>query len=138
MLKSESCKINNTIKTTIDARVYPLEAIYGAAYVFLDRAYLRLDGNPKKEILVILKGKKELTEKQLGKLRDEFLNELLNYGLRYKISESNKKIREYVVGKALFPTMSPEIEGTEEKDEDWQKDDLGIAVPWEEKYNKGK
>jgi len=138
MKKVKIDKTKNQIIVTVDSKLYPLEAVYGASYVFLDRAYLRLDGNPKKEISVILKGKKELTEKQLGKLKDEFLNELLNYGLRYKISESNKKIREYVVGKALFSTMPPEIEETEEKDEDWQKDDLGIAVPWEEKYEKGK
>jgi len=138
MKKVKIDKTKNQIIATVDSKLYPLEAVYGAAYVFLDKAYLRLDGNPKKEVLVILKGKKELTEKQLEKLRDEFLNELLNYGLRYKISESNKKIREYVVGKALFSAMPPEIEETEEKDEDWQKDDLGIAVPWEEKYGKGK
>jgi len=138
MKKVKIDKIKNQIIVTVDSKLYPLEAVYGASYVFLDKAYLRLDGNPKKEVLVILKGKKELTEKQLEKLRDEFLNELLNYGLRYKISESNKKIREYVVGKALFSAMPPEIEETEEKDEDWQKDDLGIAVPWEEKYGKGK
>ena len=138
MKKVKIDKTKNQIIVTVDSKLYPLEAVYGASYVFLDKAYLRLDGNPKKEVLVILKGKKELTEKQLGKLRDEFLNELLNYGLRYKISESNKKIREYVVGKALFSAMPPETEETEEKDEDWQKDDLGIAVPWEEKYSKGK
>jgi len=52
MKKIKIDKTKNQIIVTADSRLYPLEAVYGAAYVFLDRAYLRLDGNPKKEILV--------------------------------------------------------------------------------------
>ena len=141
MLKSESCKINNTIKTTIDARVYPLEAIYGAAYVFLDKAYLRLDGDPKSEIIVTIKGKKKLNQTELKKIAGEFYNELLNYSLRYQISKRNKRIREYIVGSALLgslPKKQTEDKEDKEDKEDWQKDPLKIADHWEEKYTKKK
>lgn len=123
------------IQIAIDPQLYPLEAVYGAAYVFLDRAYLRLAGNPKKEIIVQIKGKENLTKRKLENLADEFLNELLNYSLRCKISKNNRKIREYIVGTALLSSLAetPEKEGEKE---DWQKDTLGIAVPWEEKYKK--
>jgi len=53
MKKVKIDKTKNQIIVTVDSKLYPLEAVYGASYVFLDRAYLRLDGNPKKEVLVI-------------------------------------------------------------------------------------
>ena len=55
---------NNTIKFFLNLQNYPLEAVYGTAYVFLDRAYLFLDSRPSKKITVSLKGKKKLTKKQ--------------------------------------------------------------------------
>jgi len=115
-----------------------LEAIYGASYILLDRAYLFLDGNPKSQVMVTLKGKERLNKKQLKDLAGEFYNELLNCTLRDKISKNNQKIREYVVARALFSAQEPlqkEIK-KETKKEEWQKDTLGIAIPWEEKYKK--
>ena len=136
-------KINakeNKIIVPVNSQLYPLEAIYGAAYVFLDRAYLFLDGNPKKQIWIHLKGKKKLAKKELKDLAGEFYNELLNCALRDKISKNNQKIREYIVARALFSTTEEkkakkEIK-KETKKEEWQKDTLGIAIPWEEKYKK--
>jgi len=129
-------KGNNRIKVTVDSKIYPLEAVYGAAYVFLDKAYLRLEGDPKKKITIAIKGKSKLSKKEIEKLAGEFLNELLNYSLRYQISRQNRRIREYIVGSALLGAAGEEQ--TEEEKEDWQKDTLGIAVPWEEKYKKKK
>ncbi len=127
----------NQIKIEINPEIYPLEAVYGAAYVFLDKAYLRLDGDPKKKIIVNIKSKNNLNKKELENLANDFLNELLNYGLRYKISKNNRKIREYIVGTALLSASAVFVEDQkEEKKEDWQKDTLEIAVPWEEKYGK--
>jgi len=122
----------NQIIIKVNPKIYPLEAIYGAAYVFLDRAYLFLDGNPEKEVIVTLKGKEKMTERKLKNLAGEFYNELLNCALRQKISQNNQKIREYIVSQALLSAIE------EEKEEEWQKDPLGIAVPWEEKYGKKK
>lgn len=122
----------NQIIIKVNPKIYPLEAIYGAAYVFLDRAYLFLDGNPEKEVIVTLKGKEKMTEQKLKNLAGEFYNELLNCALRQKISQNNQKIREYIVSQALLSAIE------EEKEEEWQKDPLGIAVPWEEKYGKKK
>lgn len=136
MSKPQVKKNKNQIKVIINPEIYPLEAVYGAAYVFLDKAYLRLDGDPKKEIIVQIKSKEELDKKGLENLANDFLNELLNYGLRYKISKNNKKIREYIVGTALLSATGENLEGEGEAKEDWQKDTLGIAIPWEEKYEK--
>jgi len=129
-------KTKSQIEVIINPKIYPLEAVYGAAYVFLDRAYLKLDGDPEKKILVQIKSKENYSKKKLENLAGDFLNELLNYGLRYQISKNNRKIREYIVGTALLSALGENLK--EEVKEDWQKDTLGIAVPWEEKYEKKK
>ena len=154
----------NKIVVFLNPKLYSLEAIYGAAYVFLDRAYVYLEEAPKSKVKVALKGKNRLTEKELEILRDEFLNELLNFSLREQISKNNKKIREYIVAKALFSASATVMPGrkpmgqedvqekklsggvipwtgekfkersAEKRGKIWTKDPLGIAVPWEEKY----
>ena len=140
MTKFKLNQKENKIVVPVNPQLYSLEAIYGAAYVFLDRAYLFLDGNPKSQVMVTLKGKERLNKKQLKDLAGEFYNELLNCALRNQISKNNQKIREYIVARALFSTTEEkkakkEIK-KETKKEEWQKDTLGIAIPWEEKYKK--
>jgi len=146
---------NKEIKIAVNPKIYPLEAIYGAAYVFLDRAYVFLDGNPKTKIMVSIKSKDEESFGKADKIKSEFLNELVNCSLRRQIAERNAKLREYVAGAALlgasgdinvFPVtetdnISPdelpigtEIEETVIETETWKEDPYQIAVPWEEKY----
>lgn len=132
-------KKKNQLLISLNPKIYPLEAVYGACYVFIDRAYLFLDGNPEKEIRVFIKGKEELNSKELEKLAGEFKNELLNYTLRLTIAKNTKKIRETIVEKALFSALPHEEIVAEEKEEKvFEEDPLGIAVPWEEKYGKKK
>lgn len=128
------------MKITLNSGIYPLEAIISAAYSFLDRAYVFLDGKPAGgNIIVDLKSKNGKTSKKSSQqLKGEFMNELLFNTLRLKIGKNNKKIREYIIGRALFSPTSDffdETEGTD-KDADYLEDPLGIAVPWEEKYPK--
>ncbi len=137
-------KINekeNKVIIPVDHKVYPLEAIYGASYVFIDKSYIFLEDGGKK-IRVNLKGKKKMSAKKLENLGGEFLNELLNSSLRYQISKNNKKLREYIAGVVLFSASkgdamltSAETDMKEESDA-WMDDPLGIAVPWEEKFSK--
>ena len=151
---------NETV-VLVDPKVYSLEAVYGAAYLFLDEAYFYLEEGLKSKIKVNIKGKEKLTEKKLENLKDEFLNELLNSDLRDKISKNNKKMREYILGKALSSALDGPLElKNNEKcqsidsirdktlwdkndlkkefmkdfNEDWEKDLKEIAIPWEEKY----
>ena len=132
----------NQITIWLNTKTYPLEAIYSAAYVFLDRAYIFLDGDPEREIIVSLKGKIKLNKMQLKKLSGEFCNELLNYLLRVEIGKRTQKIREYIVASALVSSLpiqsltSPYVIPEEMVKEDWKKDPLGITIPWEKKYTK--
>jgi len=124
---------NNLLELRLNSKVYSLGAIYSACYVFIDKAYLFLDGDPKKEIIVTMKGKKKLSKKQLEGLAGEFFNELLSAVLRINLAQHNKKIRQYIVERALVSAA-----GEENLDESASHldDPLGIAVPWEEKYSK--
>lgn len=127
---------NNQIIFSLNPNFYSLEAVYAAAYVFVDRAYVHLDGDPKKEIVVSLKGKHKLGKDELEGLRGEFLNELLDHLLRVQISQKNQKIREYIVASVLLsalPQGSFDGQNDLKEADDWQNDPLGIAVPWEEK-----
>lgn len=138
-------KKKNGLVISLNPKIYPLEAIYGACYVFIDRAYLFLDGDPKKEIKVFIKGKQELKLKDIEKIAGEFKNEILNYILRLSIAKNTKKIRETIVERALFSVLPHEeelkkISESEQIDKKTitEDDPLGIAVPWEEKYGKKK
>lgn len=124
------------IKFTIDLKVYPLEAVYGASYVFIDRAYIFLESLKNSKVEVRFKAKEE--NQEIEKIKNEFFNELLNYALRLKISKHNHKLREFVVSQALFASLGKEKGILEDKKEkfEFEDDPLGIAVPWEEKYGK--
>jgi len=124
---------NNLLEMKLNPMIYPLEVIYSTSYVFIDRAYLFLDGDPKKEIIVAIKGKKNLSKKQLENLAGEFLNELLSAALRINLAQHNKKIRQYIVERALVSAANDE---NLDESVSYLDDPLGIAVPWEEKYSK--
>lgn len=132
----------NSVTITINPKLYALETIYSAGYVFLDRAYILLDGDPKKDILVKLKPKEKEDLKKLGL---EFFNELINYADYQKRAEQTKKIREMLLERALITNDPSVIQNNEEfednlddleDDEDYLDDPEGIAIPWEEKYGK--
>ena len=129
----------------VNPKLYPLEVIYSAAYVFLDRAYVLLDGDPKKEVIVKLMPKEKHDLKKLG---GEFFNELINYADYNKRAKETKSIREMLLQRALItndPSVLQEGDGELDKimgelddneDSDYLEDPEGIAIPWEEKYGK--
>lgn len=127
------------ILISINPRIYSLDVIYSAAYVFLDKAYLLLDGDPQKKIVVELRPK-EKSKSNLEKLGREFNNELLNYATYKEQSERNASIRQAIVQRALLTSeMVEQAEQTEQdlgEDLDYLEDPDGIAIPWEEKYGK--
>lgn len=129
------------MKIELNSKIYPLEAVLNACYLFIDRVYVFLDTNRAgTKIIVDLKAKNKISLKKLNQLSSEFMNELLHCSLRYKISKNNKKIREYIVGRALYSTLSgvnfPPPDGDEITD--YKSDPLGIADSWEESHVKAK
>ena len=131
------------MKFQLSCKIYPFEAVLNASYTFIDRVYIFLDSNLKEDkVIVSFKEKQKLSPKKLEDLRGEFMNELLHCVLRYKISKNNKKIREYIVGRALYSALPLPMEeallGEDSGKLDYQEDPLGITIPWEEKHGKKK
>lgn len=116
---------------TISEDLYPLDAIYGAAYLFVDRCWILLDRPADRQVSVRLTSK---TDEPLKSVEGEFCNELLNQVLRFRIGESTRQIREYTMARAFFgDNTSASIDAllAELDDEELADDDLDIAVPWE-------
>ncbi|MFH1434691.1 MAG: His-Xaa-Ser system protein HxsD [Pseudomonadota bacterium] len=124
----------------VDETAYPLDAVYGAAYVFLDRAYVFLERGGKETINVSISSKLPMDRENLMAMAGEFVNELLNQAIRKNLDESTRKIREYIVVKSHYaPAESRmDIDGLLDRTlkEAFDEDPLDIAVPWEEKYGK--
>lgn len=139
----------DSVLLSVNPKIYPLEAIYSAAYVFLDKVYFLLDGDPDSEVIVELKPKnKPKSKEELETLGREFNNELINYSDYQKRSEKTARIRELIMQRALLTNAQlsggQDYESDEainspgsEDDADFLEDPEGIAIPWEEKYGKG-
>ena len=122
------------VSFTVSEELYPLDAIYGAAYLFVDRCYVFLDRPGDKQVEVRLKSREPADEAALESLAGEFANELLNQVLRFRIGESTGRIREYYMARAFFstPAQASIDQLLAELDaEEMAEDDLEISVPWE-------
>ncbi len=138
----------DSVLLSVNPKIYPLEAVYSAAYVFLDKVYLLLDGDPESEVIVELKPKnKPKNKEELEALGREFNNELINYSDYQKRSEKTARIRELIMQRALLTNAQLSDEQGSDADEsinntgieddaDFLEDPEGIAIPWEEKYGK--
>ncbi len=129
-----------SVTVVADASVYPIEAVYGAAYIFIDRCYVLIDKAREGAFSVTLTPKAAgATAETLRAMVGEFANELLSQAWRQKILEENRVILEAVTTQALAGAMGPPtIDDLASFDfsEDGFDDPLGIAMSWEEKHKK--
>ncbi len=134
-----------SVTLTVDAAVYPLEAVYGAAYIFIDRCFVLLDRPKAGSVAVTLTSKKAAADADaLRSLAGEFANELLTQAWRQKIIEENRVLLEQVTTQALAGAAAradvkePSLDDLASFDftEEAFDDPLGIAMSWEEKYKK--
>lgn len=122
------------VRFSVDESVYDLDVIMGAAYLFIDRCYVFLDREADRRVAVVLRSRDVATEESLTALAGHFSNELLNQALRKNIGESNAKIREFIMARALFSAEGPSTIDkllAELDAEEMASDDLDIPVPWE-------
>lgn len=140
----ENIKINkrdNAVIVSVNPSIYPLEVVYSAAYMFLDKVYVFIDGNTDKEILVKLKPKNK--GEDLEELAGLFNNELVNYSVYVIQAARSSSIRDAIIRVALAveKTGEPEEESDTEEESDEEKsfveDPLGIAKPWTPEKAKG-
>lgn len=129
------------VEIEFDEGLYPKDAVYGAAYVFIDRCYVHLDRAADKRIKVRLRAKSGValdTETIAG----DFENELLGQAWRRMIADENRAFIESVTTRAIAGAAGPpgldELLDMEIGDASAFDDPLGIAMSWEEKYAKKK
>lgn len=132
--------VEGAVTVTVDASVYPLEALYGASYIFIDRCYVLLDRPRVGAFTVTLTPKATgATDEALRAMVGEFANELLSQAWRQKILEENRVILEAVTTQALAGALGPpsidDLASFDFSEESFE-DPLGIAMSWEEKYKK--
>lgn len=132
--------VEGAATVTVDASVYPLEALYGASYIFIDRCYVLLDRPRVGAFTVTLTPKTTgATDEALRAMVGEFANELLSQAWRQKILEENRVILEAVTTQALAGALGPpsidDLASFDFSEESFE-DPLGIAMSWEEKYKK--
>ena len=115
MLK-ENIKVdreNGFSAISINPKVYSLNNIYSAAYVFLDKAYVIIDEGSEGKIIVCLKPKEN---QDLEKLSMDFYNELLSHVNYSKNVKENNDIIKMIVQRALISadiSLSQEMEDKE-------------------------
>jgi len=115
----------------ISEDIYPAAAVLNTCYVFLERGYffIEREGPKARTLRVHIKTKRDADgAKALKALRGQFLDELVYASLRCALARANRKIREFIVGSALY------AQAGFAKDElflppgaDYEQDPLGIA-----------
>ena len=126
---------DDQVSFNVHEELFVRDAIYGAAYLFVDRCWLFLTRPADKIVGVHLKPKDDADEAKLEALAGEFANELLNQAIRVRIAESTATLREYTMARAFFtaPVQSSIDALLAELDaEELEEDELEISVPWEE------
>jgi len=119
---------SNSVLVSLNPKIYPLEIVYSAAYAFIDRAYVILDGDVSEEILVELRPKASLDPETLGR---EFNNELVNYAASAVQSLRSQEVRDAIVRRAFLTN-----EGASAPSDDFRNDPKGIANLWKQPEQK--
>ncbi len=123
----------------LDESLYPKDAVYGAAYVFIDRCYVKLDRPSPGRLSVRLKPKPGVTL-SADAFAGELENELLAQSWRRMIVDENRKLIEQVTTQALSGAAGPpgldDLLAMDLDEDTAFEDPLGIAMSWEEKYKK--
>ena len=142
-----------TAVVSIDESLYPLPAVQGAAYTFIDRCYVLLDRPAPGRLRVTLTTKqppapseadeaneaKAARASALRALAGELANELLACAYRHQLAQDNRVLVETVTLQAMSGAMGPpsladlaDFDFTDEA----LDDPLGIAQSWEEKHGR--
>lgn len=124
----------------LDVTLYPLPAIYAAAYVLIDRAFVLLDRPADDRVRVTLMAKDpSASAQELTALAGELANEVLACAFRHQLTQDNRVTVETVTMQAMSGAMGPPSLADLadfDFDDDALDDPLGIAQSWEERHGK--
>lgn len=86
---------------TLDVRKEGVEAVFGAAYLMIDKAYVALAGSHVKTLRVTLRPKNSKAPKPRA-LAEEFLADLESQKVRWALAKNNQPVREFVAEQAVL------------------------------------
>jgi len=153
---SVSTAPDGSVALTVDLSIYPLAAVFGCGYGFVDRCYVFLDRPGEGKVRVSLSPKAGTAVAEATTIAADFQTELLSQTLRHHVDQQHEKTRERILARALFGaapgsdeaaeggarsddvdhldrelTGAPDVPGEED---DFLDDPLGIGVPWEQRF----
>ncbi|MCA9677088.1 MAG: hypothetical protein KC464_18830 [Myxococcales bacterium] len=129
-----------SVHLLVQQELYPLDAIFAAAFTFINDCWVVVDRADAERLKVVL------TPKAGGQSADDlqrwiggFANELLSCAYRHRLARENRATVEAVTLQAMAGALGPpsldELEDFDFSNEAFE-DPLGIAQSWEEKYAK--
>jgi His-Xaa-Ser system protein HxsD len=113
-MKAKFEKVDDWIKVPVSLKLYTLQAVQSAGYVFMDRAHVRLEDEKKDSVTVWLKAKND--KQDLQKLALEFSDELLNYAHYFSSLKTNAENMKVLLQRALFSASPSIVKEAEEKE----------------------
>jgi His-Xaa-Ser system protein HxsD len=125
----------NQVSFELDETVYPVEAVYGASSLFLERCFVFLSRPRPAAVTVELTSREDATPAEIDALAGEFANECLSQVTRLRLSQATTRIREYYTAAALrAAAAAPLVDDllAELESEELLEDPLEIMVPWEQ------
>jgi His-Xaa-Ser system protein HxsD len=127
---------SRSVGLRVDAAAHPVAAVYGAAFLFLDRCWVLLDKPDAGHVRVTLTPR---TAKaiDLEALAGEFAEELVSSTFRAAIAADTRSMINAAIARAHgggdAPPSLDELSSYEFSKEAME-DPLGLAVSWEEKH----
>jgi His-Xaa-Ser system protein HxsD len=130
-----------SVAMRVDAKAYPVDAIYGAAYIFLDRCWVLLDRPDAGHVRVTLAWKGDPAAGALQGAVHEFAEELVSCAWRAGLAKDTRALIEGATAKAHSGAevgAGPSLDDLASFDfgGDAVKDPLSLAQSWEEKQKK--
>ena len=127
----------------LEEAAFPRDAVYGAAYTFIDRCYVRLDRAGDGHLAIVLRAK--IPGKMNGEaLAAEVRDEVFAQAFRLRLAEDGRELTAAIVagafgaggsGEPAEPSIDDLLAGPDDAFSAGS-DPLGIAQSWEEKYAK--
>ena len=130
-----------SVAMRVDAKAYPVDAIYGAAYLFLDRCWVLLDRPDGGHVRVTLAWKGDPAEGALQGAVDEFAEELVSCAWRAGLAKDTRALIEGATAKAHSGGevgAGPSLDDLASFDFGGKplEDPLALAQSWEDKQKK--
>jgi His-Xaa-Ser system protein HxsD len=129
-----------TVHLTVRDDVYPLDAVFAAAFTFIKDCWVVVDRDGDSHWRVVLMPKTSGTSiDDLQSWIGGFANELLACAYRHRLAADNRAtvlaVTTAAMAGALGPPTLDELEDFDFSNEAFE-DPLGIAQSWEDKYGK--